>query len=120
MVRFETTANGAVNVQEFGTVKTQEGFEGLLRMSPYHHIKDGTPYPAVLLMTGFNDPATAPWQPGKMAARLQAATSSKRPVLLRVDYASGHGGDTKKQMEAGYSDEYSFLLWQMGVPGFQP
>ena len=120
MVRFETTANGIANVQEFGTVKTQGGFEGLLKMSPYHHIKDGTPYPALLLVTGFNDPAVAPWQPGKMAARLQAATSSQRPVLLRVDYAVGHGGGTKEQMETGYADEYSFLLWQMGLPGFHP
>ena len=51
----------------------------------YHHVKDGTPYPAVLFETGMNDPRLDPWQMAKMAARLQAATSSGKPVLLRVD-----------------------------------
>ncbi len=90
-------------------------------MSAYHHVKDGTPYPAVLVTTGFNDPRVVAWQPGKMAARLQAATSSNKPVLLRVDYDAGHGvGSTKTQHELEVADEFSFLLWQMGVPEFQP
>ena len=63
-------------------------------MSAYNHIVDGTAYPAVLLMTGANiDPRVAPWIFAKMAARLQAATSSGKRVLLRVDYSAGHGVD---------------------------
>ena len=90
-------------------------------MSPYHHIKDGTAYPAVMVTTGWNDPRVASWEAGKMAARLQAATSSGKPVLLRVDYDAGHGiGSTKTQRDETYGDILSFALWQFGVPGFQP
>jgi prolyl oligopeptidase len=58
----------------------------------------------------------------KMAARLQAATSSGKPVLLRVEYAGGHGGmgGTEKQAQERRADQWSFLLWQFGVPEFQP
>jgi prolyl oligopeptidase len=112
---------GRSRLLEFGTVKNQEAFEGLLRMSAYHHVKDGTSYPAVLVTTGFNDPRVIAWQPGKMATRLQAATASDKPVLLRVDFDAGHGvGSTKKQHELEIADEFSFLLWRMGVPEFEP
>lgn len=87
-------------------------------MSAYHHVKDGVAYPAVLLITGINDARVAPWQSAKMAARLQAATSSQRPILLRVDYDSGHGaGTTRSQRNEELADEYSFLLWQMALSG---
>ena len=56
-----------------------------------------------------------------MTARLQASTNSGKPVLLRVDYDAGHGmGSTKSQRESELADELAFLLWQFGVPGFQP
>jgi prolyl oligopeptidase len=116
-LRFETEPN----VPEFGSTKTLEGFEDLLAMSSYHHIRDGAAYPAVMVTTGFNDPRVAPWQAGKIAARLQAATESDNPVLLRVDYDAGHGvGSTKTQTQALIADRYSFLLWRLGVAGFQP
>ena len=121
MLRFETTANGAPNVPEFGSVKTEEGFRSLLAMSPYHHIKDGVKYPAVLLITGINDPRVDAWEAGKMAARLQAASSSGKPILLRIDYDAGHGfGSTKKQGYEERADVLAFLFWQFGVSGFQP
>lgn len=120
-VRVEFTPNGPPNIPEFGTVKTEDGFKALYEMSAYHHVKDGTAYPAVLLTTGFNDPRVISWQPGKMAARLEAATSSGKPVLLRVDYEAGHGfGSTKTQQEKLLADEMSFALWQFGSPEFQP
>jgi prolyl oligopeptidase len=121
-VRFETTANGVPNIQEFGSVATKEGFDALLEMSAYAHVKDGTKYPAVLLTHGINDPRVEPWQSCKMAARLQAATTSSKPVLLRVDYDAGHGiGSTKTQRQELRADEWAFLLWQMGVtPGSGP
>ncbi len=120
-VRYEHSANGQTNAPELGTVKTEEGFKNLYQMSAYHHVTDGTAYPAVLLTTGSNDPRVDPWCPGKMTARLQAATSSGKPVLLRVDYGGGHGGGSgeAEQQEAD-ADRWSFLLWQFGVPGFQP
>jgi prolyl oligopeptidase len=121
VVRAEFTPNGPPNIPEFGTVKTEDGFKGLYAMSAYHHVVDGTRYPAVLITTGFNDPRVISWQPGKMAARLQAATSSGKPILLRVDYEAGHGfGSTKTQHQLELADEWSFLLWQFDTPGFQP
>ncbi|MEP7183623.1 MAG: prolyl oligopeptidase family serine peptidase [Betaproteobacteria bacterium] len=121
VVRMEFSANGVGNIPEFGTVKEEAGFKGLYAMSAYHWVKDGTPYPAVLVTTGFNDSRVPAWQAGKMAARLQAATSSARPVLLRIDYDAGHGiGSTKKQAYEERADIFSFLLWQFGVREFQP
>lgn len=120
VVRAEFTPNGPPNIPEFGTVKEADGFKALYEMSGYHHIKDGTKYPAVMVTTGFNDPRVASWEPGKMAARLQAATSSGKPVLLRVDYDAGHGmGSTKTQREEELADELSFALWQFGIPEFR-
>ena len=91
-------------------------------MSSYHHVKDRTPYPAVLLTVGMNDPRVDPWESAKMTARLQAATSSGKPVLLRVDYAGGHGriGATEQQFQESKADQWSFLLWQLDAADSQP
>lgn len=120
-LRSETMESGPANIPEFGTVKTEEGFKALWAMDAYQHVKDRTPYPGVMLTTGSNDPRVAPWQAAKMTARLQAATSSGRPILLRVDYDAGHGlGSTKTQRDEERADEDAFLFWQLGVPEFQP
>jgi len=120
-LRSETEPNGPPNVPEFGSVSTEEGFHALYSMSAYAHVHDGTPYPAVLFMTGANDPRVAPWHMMKMAARVQAATSSGLPVLLRIDYDAGHGiGSSLSQYAAKRADQWSFALWQMGDPAFQP
>ena len=90
-LRIETTPNGPPNIPEFGSVKTEAGFKNLYATSAVHHVVKGTEYPAVMLTTGINDPRVDPWQAAKMAATLQDATSSTRPILLRVDYDGGHG-----------------------------
>jgi prolyl oligopeptidase len=114
-LRFETTSNGVPNIPEFGSVKTEAGFKALLAMDAYHKIRDGVKYPAVLLTTGINDPRVEPWMSAKMAARLQAATASGKPVLLRVDYDAGHGfGSTKRQRNEQNADIYAFLFEQLG------
>jgi prolyl oligopeptidase len=119
--RAEFSENGPDNVPEFGTVKDPDGFKGLLEMDAYQHVKDGARYPAVLLTTGVQDPRVAPWEAGKMAARLQAATGSGRPVILRVETDAGHGvGSTRKQRDDETADTYAFILWQIGDPRFQP
>ncbi len=123
-LRMEFTPNGPPNIPEFGTVKNEEGFKGLLAMSAMHHVKDGTRYPAVLLMHGVNDPRVEVWHSAKMAARLNAANASvndAKPVLLRLDYDAGHGvGSSRNQRNAETADVFSFLLWQFGDPAFQP
>ena len=120
-VRSEVEPNGVLNVPEFGTVAREDEFRALLAMSSYHHVRDGVRYPGVLLPHGVNDPRVSVWHSTKMAARLQAATASGRPVLLDLDFESGHGiGDTRAQRQRQAADIYAFLLWQMGQAGFQP
>lgn len=121
MLRFEITPNGPPNTAEFGSVKTEDGFHGLYAMSAYAHVRDGTAYPAVLLHTGANDPRVAPWIIAKMAARLEAAGTSGKPILLDVDYDAGHGlGSQRDQERKLWADEMAFALWQFGDPAFQP
>ncbi len=122
-LRAELGPNGPPNIEEFGSVETLEGFTALQAMSSYHRVQDGIVYPAALFTTGYNDPRVEPWQPGKMAARLQAASAAAgaagRPVLLRVDFDGGHGiGATQRQALDEQTDVYSFLLWQLGDPAF--
>ena len=116
----EFTPTGPPQLAEFGSVTDPDGFKGLYAMDAYQHVKDGTAYPGVRLTAGINDPRVDPSQ-AAMTARLQAASSSKKPVLLRVDYDAGHGlGSTRVQHDLEYADEMSFLLWQFGDPDFQP
>ncbi len=120
LVRAETTPNGVPNIPEFGSRTTEPGFRALLAMSTYHQVKDGVNYPAVLFTHGVNDPRVEVWTSTKTAARLLAASKSGKPVLLRLDYDSGHGiGSTKTQVLDERADLFAFTLWQMGVPGFE-
>jgi prolyl oligopeptidase len=119
-VRAELTANGVPNIPEFGTVTKEDEFRALLAMSSYHQVKDATPYPAVMLIHGVNDVRVDYWHSSKMAARLLAASTSGKPVLLNLDYDAGHGiGSTKQQRQRQIADYYAFLFWQTGQPEFQ-
>ncbi len=125
-LRAEFSPNGPPNIDEFGTVTERGGFLGLKQMDALQAVRDGVRYPAVLLTTGMTDPRVEPWQVAKMAARLQAVGATRRandrnPVLLRVEFDAGHGlGSTREQSDAERADEYSFVLWRTGHPGFQP
>jgi prolyl oligopeptidase len=116
-LRFELEPNGAFNVTEFGSVKDPAQFKALYAYSPYHHVKDGTAYPAMLLTTGIHDPRVGPYQSRKMAARLQAATSSGNPILLRTT-SGGHGGGGSGSLDQRVEqdvDLFAFLFGQLGV-----
>jgi prolyl oligopeptidase len=116
MLRAELYPNGVFNVTEFGTVKDAEQFKALYGYSPYHHVKDGTAYPAVFLLTGANDARVDPYNSRKMAARLQAATSSGLPVLLRTSFGSGHGVDSSLSERIEEQAEVdTFLFHELGV-----
>lgn len=116
MLRVELSPNGAFNITEFGSVRDPAQFRALHAYSPYHRVVDGTPYPPILFLTGDNDPRVDPMQSRKMTARLQAATSSKRPVLLRTSSGSGHGIGASLDERAGKaSDVYAFLFDRLGV-----
>lgn len=119
-VRMENSPNGPVNTPEFGTVKIEEEFKALYEMDTYLHIEDGVKYPATMATAGMNDPRVIAWQPGKFAARLQAANASDNPILFRVDYESGHGiGDSKTKTFEEFGDIFSFAFWQTGHPSYQ-
>ena len=116
MLRSELTPNGEFNVTEFGTVKDRTQFEALRAYSPYEHVKKGVRYPAVLMLTGANDPRVEPMQSRKMIARLQAATASDAPILLRTSDTSGHGIGTPLDELIGETvDAYAFIFDQLGV-----
>jgi prolyl oligopeptidase len=108
--------NGAFNVTEFGTVKDLDQFQALHAYSPFHHVQDGTAYPAVFLLTGANDARVDPYHSRKMAARLQAATSSDLPVLLRSSFGSGHGVDSSlSDRITEQAEVYAFLFHELGM-----
>jgi prolyl oligopeptidase len=116
MLRVELSPNGAFNVPEFGTVNDEDQFKALHAYSPYHNVKDGVKYPAVLFMTGENDPRVDPMQSRKMTARLQAATASGQPVLLRTSANAGHGSGNSLSEEIEQSvDMFAFLFDQLKV-----
>lgn len=120
-LREELTAGGPANVPEFGTTTDKRQFPSMLAMDAYNHVRRGVAYPAVLLTGGASDPRVTVWIPAKMTAKLQAATSSGRPVLFRVEFDAGHGiGSTRKQRDDEAADEFAFLLWQFGEKGYQP
>jgi prolyl oligopeptidase len=116
MLRVELDPNGAFNVTEFGTVKDPDQFKALYAYSPYHHVKDGTAYPAIYMPTGENDHRVNPMESRKMIARLQAADSSGHPILLRTSSNAGHGFGTAldEAIDEG-ADTYSFLFDQLGI-----
>jgi prolyl oligopeptidase len=118
MLRVELTPNGAYNVPEFGSVTDPAMFRALYAYSPYHRVKDGTAYPSILMTAGENDPRVDAWQSWKMVARLQAATSSPHPILLRTNAAAGHGKSTplSEQVEET-TDVFAFLMRELGVAG---
>ena len=115
MLRAELHPNGAFNVTEFGTVKEMDQFRSLYDYSPYHHVKDGTEYPATLFLTGANDPRVDPSHSRKMTARMQAS-GTKKPVLLRTTSSAGHGiGTALTEQIAQQTDVMAFLFAQWGL-----
>ncbi len=120
-LRYVAEQNGYGEEPEWGAIADKAGFAALKSIDSYQHVQDGVAYPAVLLTTGVTDPRVAPFHVAKMTARLQAATSSGKPILLRVDYDAGHGiGSTRGQQDREAADTYAFLLWRTGVAGYQP
>ncbi|HEY4139669.1 MAG TPA: prolyl oligopeptidase family serine peptidase, partial [Casimicrobiaceae bacterium] len=120
-LHWEEQPNGAFNVTEFGSVKDADQFRALYAYSPYNNVKDGVPYPAVLLTAGDNDGRVAPYESRKMAARLQAATSSARPVLLRTEATAGHGiGTALATRIEENADIFSFLAGELAMQPLAP
>ena len=116
ILRFEYSTAGKTQAADFGTVDDMNDFFSMLESDAVLHIQKGTKYPAMLVVTGWEDQRTTSWQPGKFAAAAQNATSSGKPVLLKVNYNGGHFGDATDQDSAmkQIAAQYAFILWQCG------
>lgn len=120
-LRIEAMPNGLNTTKELGSITYEKEFKYLLEMDSYHHIQKGVKYPALLITGGINDPRVSPWMPTKFAAKLQANNSSNNPILLKIDFEGGHGGDIPtKQRYSNLADTFAFLFWQLGHPDYQP
>jgi len=120
-LRYVAEQNGYGEEPEWGAISEPAGYRALKGIDSYQAVKDGVAYPAVLLTTGVTDPRVGPFHVAKMTARLQVASSSRKPILLRVEFDAGHGvGSTRAQQDREAADTYAFLLWQTGVKGYQP
>jgi prolyl oligopeptidase len=116
MPRELRTPNGVFNVTEFGSPDDPVQLRAIMAYSPYHHVVEGTRYPAVLLLTGDNDGRVDPMNSRKFLARLQAATGSADPILLRTTSTSGHGiGTALSDSIASTTDVYAFLWRELGL-----
>jgi prolyl oligopeptidase len=116
MTRVELDPNGAFNITEFGSVKDPAQFAAMYAYSPYHHVTVGTAYPALFLQTGATDGRVNPAHSRKMAASLQAATTSGHPILLSIDSHAGHGiGSSLSSQVNKAADDIAFLFDQLGM-----
>jgi prolyl oligopeptidase len=116
MIRYHRFLVARLWIPEYGTADDPAQFPWLLQYSPYHNVKDGTAYPAVLIDTAESDSRVAPLHARKMAARLQAASTSGHPVLLRLETKAGHGaGKPVTKLIDQYTDMWSFVFMQLGM-----
>ena len=115
VLRTERSLNGLLNTTEFGTVKDKKQFDAMRAYSPCDHVKDGVRYPALLATTGLNDPRVEPWQSFKMVARLQTASASGEPILLRTNARAGHGASALSDRDQERTDVFTFLFAMLGV-----
>jgi len=120
MLRYQNFQIAKLWIPEYGSADDAKQFDWLYAYSPYHHVKAGQEYPAILFMTGDTDTRVDPMHAKKMAALLQAEAkngdSRQKPILLRIETKAGHGQGkpVTKQIEES-TDVYSFLFWQLGI-----
>jgi prolyl oligopeptidase len=116
MVRYDKFLVAKFWTTEYGSAEDPKQFPYIYKYSPYHNVRQGTKYPAVLFITGDSDTRVAPLHARKMTALLQAANASDRPILLHYDTKAGHSGGlpVSKQID-DQTDTMSFLFWQLGV-----
>ncbi len=116
MLRYHRFLIARLWIPEYGSADDAEQFRWLRAYSPYHHVRSGVAYPAVLLATAESDTRVDPMHARKMAARLQAATSAERPVLLRLEARAGHGaGKPLSKVQQELTDSWTFVFFELGV-----
>ena len=118
MVRYHQFLVARFWVTEYGSSDDPAQFKYIYAYSPYHHVKPGTKYPAVLLWSGDSDTRVAPLHARKMTALLQADNGGPNPIMLHYDAAAGHSRgaetSTSKLIEEN-TDRFLFVFWQLGM-----
>jgi len=115
-VRYHRFGSGRTWIDEYGSAEDPELFKALYAYSPYHRIKDGTAYPALLMLSADSDDRVDPMHARKFVAAIQHATSAKEPVWLRIEEHAGHGGaDLRRQKVEQMADSYAFIMEELGV-----
>jgi prolyl oligopeptidase len=116
MVRYHMFLVGSTWIAEYGSSEDPEQFKYIFEYSPYHHVRKGEEYPAILFITGDGDTRVAPLHARKMTALLQAATGSKKPIMLRYHTKAGHsGGQPVSEQITNTTETMLFLTWQLGM-----
>jgi prolyl oligopeptidase len=116
MIRYHLLQIARLWIPEYGSAEKAEDFSWLYAYSPYHHVKDGTRYPATLIFSAESDTRVDPMHARKFAARLQEATAGKVSILLRMEGKAGHGaGKPMAKLIAQYTDELAFLLDELAM-----
>jgi prolyl oligopeptidase len=115
MVRYEQFGLGATWSDEYGSASVAEELQWLLSYSPYHLVREGVDYPAVLFTVFDGDSRVDPLHARKMCAALQHATGGTRPVLLRRERDVGHGARALSRSVALTADTLSFAAWRTGL-----
>lgn len=116
MVRYHLFGSGRTWIPEYGTAEDPEQFKYLHAYSPYHHVKEGTDYPAMLMLASDHDDRVDPMHARKFTAAVQTATAGDAPAIIRIEKNAGHGGaDQVRQSIALYSDMFAFLMARFGM-----
>jgi prolyl oligopeptidase len=116
MLRYHQFLIARLWIPEYGSPDDPDQFRWLRSYSPYHHVQDGRAYPAVLLATAASDTRVDPMHARKMAARLQAASSGSRPILLRLESRAGHGaGKPLSKVLDELADSWTFVFSELEV-----
>lgn len=115
MVRYELSGMGASWRDEYGSAADPAQFARLLSYSPYHQVREGAPYPAVLLAVFDGDTRVDPAHARKMCAALQWAGTGHAPVVLRTERGVGHGARASSRSARLYADVMAFLAHHLGL-----
>jgi prolyl oligopeptidase len=120
MIRYHLFGSGKTWIPEYGSSEDPKEFKWIHAYSPYQKVKQGTRYPALLMMSADADDRVDPMHARKMTAALQwaqgGAPADGRPILMRIEKHSGHGGaDLVKQAVEQSADSYAFLMYELGM-----
>ncbi|HVP07302.1 MAG TPA: prolyl oligopeptidase family serine peptidase [Candidatus Acidoferrum sp.] len=116
MIRYQKFGVASIWIPEYGTADDSTQFKYIYKYSPYQHVTKGAAYPAILFRASESDGRVDPLHARKMAALMQASTSSDRPILLRIEAKAGHGqGKPIAKVIDEVTEQWCFVFKSMGI-----